>query len=74
MPFLVGRRILQNAEEAQELTAAADDALQSQIEIAALCLGDLYRRPQLFTTSTMSQLTCLTCSHRLTVASGTTSI
>jgi hypothetical protein len=34
--FLVGRRILQNAEEAQELTAAADDALQSQIEIAAL--------------------------------------
>jgi len=34
--FIIGRRILQNAEEAQELTADADAALQAQIEIAAL--------------------------------------
>jgi hypothetical protein len=34
--FLVGRRILQNAEEAGELTVEADAALQGQIEIAAM--------------------------------------
>jgi hypothetical protein len=34
--FLVGRRILENAEEAGELTADADAALQAQIAIAAL--------------------------------------
>jgi hypothetical protein len=34
--FLVGRRILENAEEADELTADADAALQGQIAIAGL--------------------------------------
>ena len=34
--FLVGRRILENAEQAAELTAAASDALQAQIQIASL--------------------------------------
>lgn len=34
--FLVGRRILQNAEEAQELTAEADAALQAQINAASV--------------------------------------
>jgi hypothetical protein len=34
--FLVGRRILENAEEAGELTADADAALQAQIDVAAL--------------------------------------
>ena len=34
--FLVGRRILENAEEAGELTAEADAALQAQIDVAAL--------------------------------------
>ena len=34
--FLVGRRILENAEQAGELTAAASDALQTQIQIASL--------------------------------------
>ena len=34
--FLVGRRILENAEQAGELTAAASDALQAQIQIASL--------------------------------------
>ena len=33
--FMIGRRILQNAEEAGELTEAANDALQAQIKIAA---------------------------------------
>ena len=34
--FMIGRRILQNAEEAGELTEAANDALQAQIKIAAV--------------------------------------
>jgi hypothetical protein len=34
--FLLGRRILENAEEAGELTAEADAVLQAQITIAAL--------------------------------------
>ena len=34
--FLVGRRILENAEQAGELSAAASDALQAQIQIASL--------------------------------------
>ena len=34
--FLVGRRILENAEQGAELTAAASDALQAQIQIASL--------------------------------------
>ena len=34
--FLLGRRILENAEEAGELTTEADAALQAQITIAAL--------------------------------------
>ena len=33
---MIGRRILQNAEEAGELTDAANDALQAQIRIAAV--------------------------------------
>ena len=33
--FMIGRRILQNAEEAGELTEAANNALQAQIKIAA---------------------------------------
>jgi len=34
--FMIGRRILQNAEEAGELTEAANEALQAQIKIAAV--------------------------------------
>ena len=34
--FMIGRRILQNAEEAGELTEAANDALQAQIKVAAV--------------------------------------
>ncbi len=34
--FLIGRRILENAEQAEELTAAASEALQAQIQIASL--------------------------------------
>jgi hypothetical protein len=34
--FMIGRRVLQNAEESQELTADADAALQRQIEIVSV--------------------------------------
>jgi hypothetical protein len=40
--FLVGRRILENAEEAGELTADADAALQAQIDVGSIDLGAVH--------------------------------